>query len=123
MSRRKRWLVISGMVIGMMIVLLPVAAYAIGHIRPSVPVEWLGVRAGMTRTEVLERVPDEVHDMRELKGSDFFNREGRQWGFRRWTYYFSVTYDEDGLVQYAYISFVDPSCGCFNKNWQSTGRG
>lgn len=89
----------------------------LGFIRPSVPLEWNTVAVGMSRDEVLKRIPDTLADMRSEKGFDVATREIMQWGFRKCHWQLLLTYDSNGLVRTVETSFTDPHCGLYNTVW------
>ena len=95
--------------------LLSVAAALAYMLRtPPLPEEWMRVRVGMSREELLRVAPGHEADMRDLKGFDMFIRKYRLLLRPCW-WQMCVTYDADGNVRGASASFTDPNCGRFSR--------
>ena len=116
MSKKRKSLAVAFVTVA---ALVSVVAYMLAT--PSIPEEWKHLRPGMSREEVLRIVPDEVHDMRDIKGFDRFTRKYRKivrpcW----WT--LLVVYDERGRVSNVSADFIDPNCGLFNDMVKLAGE-
>ena len=115
MRRKRRTLgiafVVAAAVIG-------VALYMLWPLtRPDVPAQWRRVQIGMTRSEAIAVIPDQVNDLRDLKGFDTVTRDGRMLGGRCW-WQLQLTYDAEGRVRHAEVSFTHPGCGLLNLGWR-----
>jgi len=104
------------------LIFISAVVYRLGHVRPPIPPEWRSIEVGMPRREVLARIPDEIRDLRELKGFDIAAREFRQWGIRRCWWQLTITYDSGNLVRMVEVRFTDPRFGVFNTGWMPLSR-
>ncbi|MDK1031665.1 MAG: hypothetical protein QGD94_06640, partial [Planctomycetia bacterium] len=116
MSRKRKILAVACVT---MATLVSVVAFMLAT--PSIPEECKHLRPGMSREEVLRIVPDEVHDMRDLKGFDRFIRKYRKIVRPCWWTLF-VVYDERGRVSSISADFIDPNCGLFNDMVKLAGE-
>lgn len=103
--------------LGILIVVITVAAGARVAFRPEMPSSWRRLHAGMSRSELLAIVTGQHTDMRELKGFDVFTINTTMLGAP--SYWQLVTYDRSGRVMHANTRFIHRTCGLLSGEFQS----